>query len=155
DEEPDYVCVFSSDHIYKMDVAQMLEEHIASGAAMTVAAIPVPRAEADQFGVVGVDERGMMTSFIEKSSEPAEMPGRPGWSLASMGNYIWKTDALVAELMRNADQVDTKHDFGKNILPSLLGRIPVYVHDFAKNVVPGQGERERGYWRDVGTVAAY
>jgi glucose-1-phosphate adenylyltransferase len=156
DEDPDYVCVFSSDHIYKMDVAQMLREHIAIGASMTVAAIPVPREEARAFGVIGVDENGMMTSFAEKVAEPPEMPGRPGWSLASMGNYIWNTDALIAELQRDAeDKHESQHDFGRNILPALLGRVSVYVHDFAKNIVPGQGERERGYWRDVGTIAAY
>ncbi len=156
DEDPDYVCVFSSDHIYKMDVAQMLGEHIDSGAVMTVAAIPVPRDEARAFGVIGVDAGGMMTSFAEKVPEPPEMPGRPGWSLASMGNYIWNTDALIAELARDAeDKRESQHDFGRNILPALLGRVPVYVHDFAKNVVPGQGDRERGYWRDVGTIGSY
>ncbi|HKA91256.1 MAG TPA: glucose-1-phosphate adenylyltransferase [Haliangiales bacterium] len=156
DEDPDYVCVFSSDHIYKMDVGQMLQEHTESGASMTVAAIPVPRDEARAFGVIGVDENGMMTSFAEKVAEPPEMPGRPGWSLASMGNYIWNTDALIAELERDAEaKHESQHDFGRNILPALLGRVPVHVHDFAKNVVPGQGERERGYWRDVGTIASY
>jgi glucose-1-phosphate adenylyltransferase len=157
DEEPDFVCVFSADHIYKMDVRQMLDSHIESGADMTVAAIPQPVAEARSFGVVGVDEAWAMTSFLEKPRDPPEIPGRPGWSLASMGNYIWNTEALLAELERDADadEADTQHDFGRNILPPLVGRVPVHVYDFARNVIPGADERERGYWRDVGTIGSY
>src|SRR5262245_31948728 len=101
DEKPDFVCVFSSDHIYKMDVNQMLDHHLESGAEMTVAAIPFPTTEAKGFGVVGVDSNGRMTSFVEKPEHPAEMPDRPGWTLASMGNYIWNTDALIEELVRD------------------------------------------------------
>jgi len=156
DEDPDFVCVFSSDHMYKMDVRQMLDHHIESGAEMTVAAIPVPVAEARAFGVIGVDSVGWMTSFTEKPDRPAEIPGKPGFSLASMGNYIWNTDALTAELRRDAEsEEESQHDFGRNILPSLLGRLPVGVYDFMKNEVPGQQEPERGYWRDVGTIGAY
>jgi glucose-1-phosphate adenylyltransferase len=155
DESPDFVCVFSSDHIYKMDVRQMLDSHIESGAEMTVAAIPVPVSEADQFGVLGVDERARMTSFTEKSTSPPEIPGRPGWSLASMGNYIWNTDALIAELSKDAETGGSQHDFGRNILPSLVGRVPVHVYDFARNEIPGQSDRERGYWRDVGTLGSF
>ncbi len=156
DEDPDFVCVFSSDHIYKMDVRQMLDFHMELGVDMTVAAIPVPRDEAKAFGVIGVDERGMMTSFAEKPEQPAEMPDRPGWSLASMGNYIWNTEALIAEVMRDAEAGDdSKHDFGRNILPTLVGRLSVGVYDFAKNQIPGQGENERGYWRDVGTLKSF
>src|SRR5512144_787060 len=110
DEEPDYVAVFSSDHIYKMDVRQFVDHHIDSGAAMTVAAIPVPRAEASAFGIVGVDGQGRMTSFTEKPADPAEMPDRPGWSLCSMGNYIWSTQALIEELKRDAAS-ESRHDF--------------------------------------------
>jgi glucose-1-phosphate adenylyltransferase len=154
DEDPDYVVVFSSDHIYKMDVRQMVDAHIESGAEMTVAAIPVPAVEATAFGVIGVDAQNRMTSFTEKPAHPAEMPGRPGWSLASMGNYIWNTQTLVAELRRDA-KADSQHDFGRNILPSLLGRVPVFVYDFTRNDVPGASPGERGYWRDVGTIPAY
>src|SRR6266568_4158655 len=141
DEEPDYVAVFSSDHIYKMDVRQFVDAHIDSGAAMTIAAIPVPRAEASAFGVIGVDENDRMTSFTEKPAEPAEIPGRPGWSLASMGNYIWNTDTLIAELRRDAE-TDSQHDFGRNILPAVLGRVPVNVYDFTRNDVPGASPGE-------------
>ncbi len=154
DEDPDFVCVFSSDNIYKMDVRQLVDDHIDSGAEMTVAAIPVPRDEATAFGVIGVDDRNRMTSFTEKPARPAEMPGKPGWSLASMGNYIWNTATLVAELRRDAES-DSQHDFGRNILPSLLGRVPVNVYDFMRNDIPGASEGERGYWRDVGTIPAY
>ena len=154
DEDPDYVCVFSSDHIYKMDVRQFVDFHIESGAAMSVAAIPVPSAEATSFGVIGVDEESMMTSFTEKPPVPAEMPGRPGWSLASMGNYIWNTADLIAELRRDADS-ESQHDFGRSILPALLGRLRVGVYDFARNDVPRQAESEVGYWRDVGTIKAF
>jgi glucose-1-phosphate adenylyltransferase len=154
DEEPDYVAVFSSDHIYKMDVRQFVDFHIETGAALTVAAIPVEKAEATQFGVLGVDAQARMTSFTEKPADPAEMPGRPGWSLASMGNYIWNTKDLIAELRRDA-AAESQHDFGKNILPALLGRLPVYVYDFAKNEIPGQSAGEKGYWRDVGTIKSY
>ncbi len=154
DEDPDYVCVFSSDHIYKMDVRQFVDFHIDSGAAMTVAAIPVRSSEATAFGVIGVDDAARMTSFTEKPPQPAEMPDRTGWSLASMGNYIWNTETLVAELRRDA-QSESQHDFGRNILPSLLGRVPVNVYDFAKNEIPGSVAGERGYWRDVGTIPAY
>jgi glucose-1-phosphate adenylyltransferase len=154
DEEPDYVCVFSSDHIYKMDVRQFVDHHIESGAAVTVAAIPVLRDEATAFGVVGVDADSWMTSFTEKPPQPAEMPDRPGYSLASMGNYIFNTDALIEELRRDAES-DSQHDFGRNILPGLLGRHKVSVYDFNRNEIAGQAPGDHGYWRDVGTVKAY
>ena len=154
DEDPDYVAVFSSDHIYKMDVSQFVDHHIDSGAAMTVAAIPVPVEDAKGFGVIGVDANGWMTSFREKDPEPAQIPDRPGWSLASMGNYLWSTQALMEELRRDA-AASSRHDFGRDILPSLLGRVPVGVYDFAKNDIPGGSPGEKGYWRDVGTIKSY
>jgi glucose-1-phosphate adenylyltransferase len=155
DENPDVVAVFSSDHIYKMDVEQMLDVHSHTGADLTVAAIPVPLEEARGFGIIGVNESWRMTSFVEKPEHPPEMPGRPGFALASMGNYMWNTGALIDELVRDTAREESAHDFGRNILPSLIGRRDVAVYDFAKNLVPGQDERERGYWRDVGTLASY
>ena len=156
DEDPDFVCVFSADHMYKMDVRQMLDFHIESGADMSVAAIPVPVSQAREFGIVGVDKDSRMVSFLEKPSAPPEIPDRAGWALASMGNYIWNTDALIEEIQRDASNAgESAHDFGKNILPSLIGRRPVAVYDFAKNEIPERDERERGYWRDVGTLGAY
>jgi glucose-1-phosphate adenylyltransferase len=155
DEDPDFVCVFSSDHIYKMDVRQMLDHHIESGADVTVAAIPVPVADARGFGVIGVDGNGRMSEFVEKPAEPPQMADRPGYSYASMGNYIWHTDALIEALRRDDAVEGSAHDFGKNIMPSQMAHGSVSVYDFSKNEIAGMDERERGYWRDVGTIASY
>jgi glucose-1-phosphate adenylyltransferase len=154
DEEPDVVCVFGGDHIYKMEVRQVVDHHLESGADMTVTAIPVPVAEARAFGVIEVDTQGRLVSFKEKPEHPKEMPGRPGFVLASMGNYVWSTDSLVEELRRDASE-DSAHDFGRNILTSMVGRAHVQVYDFSKNEIPGQTDIERGYWRDVGTIGSY
>jgi len=155
DEDPDYVSVFGGDHIYKMDVRQMLDSHLESQADVTVAAIPVPRSEAKDFGILAVDDRGRVMSFDEKPAQPREIPGRPGWCLASMGNYIFTTDPLVEALRADAEEEGSKHDFGHSILPWMVKRANVYAYDFAQNEIPGQEERERGYWRDVGTISAY
>ena len=157
DEDPDIVCVFGGDHIYKMDIRQMLDAHLASGADVTVAAIPVTLSEATAFGVLEIDDRDRIVSFLEKPREPRSMPGRPGFVLASMGNYIFNTSALVDELRRDAegDDQETQHDFGRNILPAVVARGNAFVYDFSRNEIPGRDERERGYWRDVGTVEAY
>ncbi len=155
DEQPEHVVVFSADHLYRMDVQQMLDFHIESGADMTVAAIPVPVKEARDFGVLAADAAGRMTAFVEKPQVPPEMVDRPGFAFASMGNYIWRTEALIEEIHRDASAEGGSHDFGKNILPSLIDRLKVSVYDFDKNEIPGQEDRERGYWRDVGTIEAY
>ncbi len=151
DEEPDHVLVFGSDHIYRMDVRQMLELHATTGADCTIAAIPVPIREAHQFGICEVDAEGRLIRFLEKPKDPPPMPGRPDMALASMGNYLFKTDVLVREVTRDA-ATPGAHDFGKSIISEMFKTSRVMVYDFAKNVVPGQGERERGYWRDVGTI---
>ncbi|MFO0627331.1 MAG: glucose-1-phosphate adenylyltransferase [Polyangiales bacterium] len=154
DADPDYVLIFGGDHIYKMDVRLMLDRHFDTGADLTVAVIPVPRAEASAFGVIHVDEAGRVIAFVEKPEDPPEIPGRPGWSLASMGNYIFGRGVLEEEL--RADQYDeaSAHDFGKSILPKMVaaGR-KVYAFDFATNVIPG--EESAAYWRDIGTVKSY
>jgi glucose-1-phosphate adenylyltransferase len=155
DEDPDLVCVFGGDHIYKMDVRQMVDYHLVRDAELTVAAIPVPVAAAKSFGVIEVDDEWRMLSFVEKPAQPREIPGRPGWALASMGNYIFRTDALMEELREDAEGEESAHDFGRNILPSMVGKKRVYVYDFSTNEVPGMHERERGYWRDVGTIESY
>ncbi len=155
DENPDHVAVFGGDHMYKMDVRQMVDAHLESRADATVAAIPVPVAEATAFGVIEVDDRGKVVTFDEKPAHPREMPGRPGWALASMGNYVFQTGALVEELARDASG-NSAHDFGRNILPEMVARgRDVYVYDFSQNEIPGSHPNERGYWRDVGTIGAY
>src|SRR5262249_34638121 len=155
DENPDSVCVFGGDHIYKMDIRPMLDFHLESGAHATVAAVPVPIDQARAFGVIRVDRLGRIIDFAEKPAVPAEMPDPPGYALASMGNYIFTTEALIGELARDAEE-SSQHDFGRNILPGMVERSePVYVYDFSKHQVPGAPESERGYWRDVGTIESY
>jgi glucose-1-phosphate adenylyltransferase len=155
DEDPDIVAVFGGDHLFKMDVNQMLDFHLDREADVTVAAIPVPVADARAFGVLNVSEDGEILSFDEKPEHPREIPGQPGWALASMGNYLFGTEQLVDELKQD-QEVDGNHDFGRNVLPAMVekGR-RVYAYDFSKNEIPGMLERERGYWRDVGTIDAY
>ncbi len=121
DEEPEQVAIFGGDHMYKMDVRQMVEAHINTRADATVAVIPVPVDEARAFGILEIDDRGKVVSFEEKPHRPREMPGRPGWALASMGNYVFETGALIEELARDASG-DTAHDFGRNILPEMVAR---------------------------------
>jgi glucose-1-phosphate adenylyltransferase len=154
DEDPDHVCVFGGDHIYKMDVRQMLGFHIDREAELTVAAVPVPASESDQFGIIEVDTDGRMIGFQEKPKQPKELPGKPGWALASMGNYIFNPDVLRESLTRDA-QRQSEHDFGRNILPMLYPSSRVYVYNFLENDIPGMDEDERGYWKDVGTIEAY
>ncbi len=155
DEKPEMVAIFGGDHVYKMDVSQMIDAHMEMRAEATVAVIPVPVAEAHQFGILEVDASGKVLAFDEKPRVPKEMPGRPGWALASMGNYIFDSKILVDELTHDAEG-DTQHDFGGNILPSMVahGR-GVWAYDFSQNVVPGAGPEQTGYWRDVGTIGAY
>jgi glucose-1-phosphate adenylyltransferase len=154
DEDPDEVCVFGSDHVYRMDIRQMLKFHRESEAECTVAAIPVPIAEASQFGICEVGAGGRLVGFEEKPKDPKPMPGDPTRALASMGNYVFSAAALVREVVRDA-ATDSAHDFGRSIIPEMYRRAPVFVYDFAENKVPGQGPRVRGYWRDVGTLEAY
>jgi glucose-1-phosphate adenylyltransferase len=151
-EEPKHVCVFGADHIYKMDVRQMLRFHEDAGAQATVAVVPVPVQEMSQFGIVECDAAQRVTGFLEKPPMP---PGATGTRLASMGLYVFSTDALVPALVADADRVDSKHDFGRDILPRFAEAGTLYAYDFSTNDVPGMGERERGYWRDVGTIDAY
>ena len=155
DERPDYVCVFGGDHIYKMDVNQMLQEHIETDADLTIATIPVPLAEAHQFGIVEIDADYRVTGFVEKPKEGAKtIPDRPDMVLASMGNYIFKASAMIDVLQRNALR-DSAHDFGKEIIPDMFPRVRVQAYDFGKNYIPGEAEYNRGYWRDVGTIDSY
>jgi glucose-1-phosphate adenylyltransferase len=155
DESPNHVFVFGADHIYMMDVRQMLDFHVTKRADCTVAVIPVPIEEGSQFGVLEVAPDGEVKRFVEKPTNPPPMPGDPTRCLASMGNYIFRTDTLIREVTEDAKKADSAHDFGKSILTTLNQRARVYAYDFYLNDVPGQGQRERGYWRDVGTIDAY
>ena len=155
DWKPDVIAVFGADHVYRMDIRQMLDEHLDHDADATVAALPVPVEAASGFGILEADERGRMIGFEEKPSEPKAMPGRPGYALSSMGNYLFKTEALVPLLTRDASRPGT-HDFGRNIVPELLEEHRVYVYNLENNAIPGLRDyEERGYWRDVGTLEAY
>jgi len=154
DEEPDFVFVFGADHVYRMDMRQVLEFHQKSGADCTVAAIPVPLEQASQFGVITADKDGRMLNFLEKPTDPKPMIGDPTKVLASMGNYLFTTEALVREIVRDAGK-ESAHDFGKSIISEMFKHANVFVYDFAKNKVPGQSEREAGYWRDVGDLETY
>ena len=155
DERPDHVLVFGADHIYRMDPRQMLEQHVDSGAGVTVAGIPVPIEEAGAFGIIDADKTGKIRHFLEKPKTPPSMPSDPTRAFASMGNYVFDTDVLVDVLREDADDSTTRHDLGGNIIPRLTERGVAHVYDFASNQVPGQTERERGYWRDVGTLDSY
>ncbi len=157
DEEPEHTFVFGADHVYRMDVRQMLEYHQDNSADLTVAAIPVPRAEARDFGIIEMASDGRMIGFVEKPKPGTEktMPGDDTRCLASMGNYLFRTEALVQEIVRDAGDAASAHDFGKSIVTSMHTRKRVFVYDFMTNVVKGQSEKERGYWRDVGSLDAY
>ncbi len=155
DEEPDYIFVFGADHVYRMDTRLMLDHHVAKKAACTVAAIPVPIEQGREFGIIDVGPDGRMRQFLEKPKNPPPMPGNPKMCLASMGNYLFSTDVLVQEVVRDAADEASAHDFGKSIISELYKRAPVYVYDFARNEIPGQEEKERGYWRDVGNIDVY
>ena len=157
DADPNYVCVFGGDHIYKMDVSQMLDYHKEKQAALTIAAIPIPIEEASEFGIMEVDDNWRLTSFIEKpKTKPKSIPGHPELCLASMGNYIFGRDVLVDALERDAKIEDSNHDFGKNVIPMLLNEgKPVYVYNFKDNAFSGMTDAERGYWKDVGSIDAY
>ena len=157
DEEPEHTFVFGADHVYRMDVRQMLDYHTDNQSDLTVAAIPVPRAQASECGIIEMAADGRMVGFVEKPQPGTEktMPGDDTRCLASMGNYLFRTDALVQEIVRDAGDATSAHDFGKSIVTSMHSRKRVFVYDFMTNMVPGQSEKERGYWRDVGSLDAY
>ncbi len=148
-ENPRYVIVLSGDHVYKMDYSRMLRFHQERGAAATLAAIEVPLHEATEFGVVAIDEQERITGFQEKPKQPIPIPGSPDVALASMGVYIFDTDALVKALEEDAGQ-PTKHDFGKDIIPALIHKAPVFAYRFYD-----ENKKASKYWRDVGTLDAY
>ncbi|MBM7772053.1 glucose-1-phosphate adenylyltransferase [Actinokineospora baliensis] len=155
DEQPDYIAVFGADHVYRMDPGQMLEQHIDSGAGVTVAGIRVPRHEARAFGCIDSDASGRITSFLEKPDNPPSVPDDPDVTFASMGNYLFSTSTLIEALRADAADRDSMHDMGGDIIPMLVDQGAAHVYDFADNVVPGETERDKGYWRDVGTIDAF
>jgi len=155
DERPGTVCVFGGDHIYRMDVRQMLAYHGRKRAELTVSAIPVPVEEAaKRLGVLEVDGDYRVVGFQEKPEKPSEIPGKPGWALSSMGNYVFSVEPLLRAVISDADS-DTTHDFGRDVIPAMLGAGRVFAYDFQRNHVPGTTKGERGYWRDVGSIDAY
>jgi glucose-1-phosphate adenylyltransferase len=157
DARPDIVVVIGADHVYRMDFSQMVEAHIASGAPCSVAAVRQPLAMADQFGVIETDpgNPGKIAAFVEKPASTPGLPDDPGSFLASMGNYVFTTDALVEALRIDAERLITKHDMGGDIIPWFVERGEANVYDFTENVIPGATERDQRYWRDVGTLDSY
>lgn len=151
---PDLVLVFGADHIYRMDVAQMVQFHLERNAECSVAALPVPLADASGFGVIDAAADGRIRGFLEKPTNPPPMAGKPTHAYASMGNYLFNTDVLVRELVAARDRGE--NDFGKHVLPHLLEGGGLYAYDFGGNVIPGVRDYEEpAYWRDVGTLDAY
>lgn len=150
---PEYVLILSGDHIYRMDYGRVLAAHVARKADLTVACIEVPLAEASSFGVMSVNEEGRVIDFTEKPAQPQAMPGDPEHALASMGIYVFNTSFLIEQLLRDADDPKSSHDFGKDVIPHCVKRYRTYAQNFAESCVSEPGKA--AYWRDVGTLDAY
>jgi glucose-1-phosphate adenylyltransferase len=155
DVRPEYICVFGADHIYRMDPRQMLDQHIETGAAVTVAGIRVPIEQSTQFGVIEVGEGKRIARFVEKPERTPGLPDAPGQILASMGNYIFTASALVDALHADAEREDSNHDMGGDLIPAMARDGDAHVYDFAQGSVPGVTDRDSSYWRDVGTLDSY
>jgi glucose-1-phosphate adenylyltransferase len=152
---PDIVVIFGADHIYRMNIREMIEFHHQKKAKVSIAAIPVEKEYASEFGVIEIDENNAVIAFHEKKADAPTMPGRPDMVLASMGNYIFSTDVLLRELHKDGEDENSAHDFGRNILPGLIGRTEMFAYDFQTNRIPGDPPGQKVYWRDVGTLDAY
>jgi glucose-1-phosphate adenylyltransferase len=156
DDRPDTVIVFGADHVFRMDAMQMIDQHVASGTGVTVAALPVPRQDATAFGVIQTGKDGRtIDAFLEKPADPPARPGHPDEAFASMGNYVFTSDVLVDALRKDAADEESRHDMGRDIIPKLMGQRLAEVYDFLDNEVPGAEPRDAGYWRDVGTLDSY
>jgi glucose-1-phosphate adenylyltransferase len=154
ENNPDFVLILAGDHVYKMDYGKLLAFHVENKADMTVACLEVPMAEATAFGVMGVDENSRVVEFAEKPANPASIPGKPDKSLASMGIYVFNTKFLFEQLIRDADDKHSSHDFGKDLIPHLVEKYRVFAQSFEQSCV-GMGEDHVPYWRDVGTIDSY
>jgi glucose-1-phosphate adenylyltransferase len=153
---PDLIVVVGADHVYRMDPKQMIEQHLACGAGVTVAAIPVPRMEAKDFGTVQTAPNGhLIEAFLEKPTDPPGLPGQPDEALVSMGNYVFDTEVLVEALHKDAADDSSRHSMGGDIIPMLARQRTAHVYDFLQNKVPGAEPRDLGYWREVGTIDSY
>lgn len=157
DEDPRYVCIFGGDHIYKMQVAQMLDFHKEKKADLSISGIPIPIEQASEFGIMEIDDNWRLINFVEKpQTPPKSIPGNPGMCLASMGNYIFDKEVLLTALNKDYKNPNSQHDFGKDVIPMLLNEGKnIYVYNFASNSFPGITDSERGYWKDVGSIDAY
>jgi glucose-1-phosphate adenylyltransferase len=153
--EPHVVAIFGADHIYRMNIREMIEFHIDRGAQVTVSAIPVEKEQAVEFGVLETREDGLISGFHEKKPDAPTMPGDPNRVYASMGNYLFSTKVLLDELRVDGENERSAHDFGRNILPGLIGRADMYAYDFQTNRIPGDPPGAPVYWRDVGTLDAF
>jgi len=153
EERPARVLILSGDHIYKMDYGRMLEEHVATGAALTIGAVKIPAAESSRFGVFEADETGRVVSFEEKPAQGKELPNEPGFCLGSMGIYLFETDELMKRLVEDAERgSESSHDFGKDVIPPMIAEAKVQAHSFQE---VGDTSNEVPYWRDVGTIDSY
>ncbi|WP_238146698.1 glucose-1-phosphate adenylyltransferase [Ornithinimicrobium murale] len=157
DEKPDIIVVVGADHVYRMDFSQMIDQHVETGAGVTVAAIRQPLGLADQFGVIEVDDADprRIGDFLEKPQNPKPLPDSPDEVLASMGNYVFDADVLEQAVRDDAELEDSKHDMGGDIVPAFVNRGEGYVYDFKDNDIPGATERDTAYWRDVGNLDSY
>ncbi|HET8549174.1 MAG TPA: glucose-1-phosphate adenylyltransferase [Bryobacteraceae bacterium] len=153
--DPHLVAIFGADHIYRMNIREMIEFHEQKRAQVTIAAIPVPKEQSSEFGVIEAAADGSVKAFIEKKKDAPTMPGDPTRVYASMGNYIFSTDTLLKELYADAKREESSHDFGRDILPGLIGRTDMVAYDFQTNRIPGDPPEQPVYWRDVGTLDAY
>jgi glucose-1-phosphate adenylyltransferase len=157
DEKPDIVVVVGADHVYRMDFSQMIDAHVEPGAGATVAAIRQPISLANQFGVieVGAEDPARIAAFREKPADPIGLADSPGEVLASMGNYVFDADRLVDAVLRDGERPDSNHDMGGDIIPDFVSRGDAGVYDLIRNEVPGATDRDRYYWRDVGTIESF
>ena len=152
---PDVVLVFGADHIYRMNIRDMVEFHVAKGADVTVSALAVDRRHAVEFGVIETTEDGRIVGFHEKRADAPTIPRNPDQVYASMGNYVFSTAALLKAIEDDAEDPESSHDFGKDILPKMVAHRPIYAFDFTNNQIPGEPPGKAAYWRDVGTLDAY